>query len=735
MRRRWSGIGATALALCLSLAASAKAEQPAEAEGAGGLELPPAFAFLETLERVHTRTRSALWECKNVASALCPCVTIEGDAFNVVLVGVDARADQVRVAELRAGSDKGVWVARDVIFERGPESGPHATLGELRWREAGSAEVFRAEHVEADWGQATLQFDEVRWQSALLDVEPIASPSCEAAEHDGLDVAWPDASGMVVERAEFTRDEGWQLHGGRVAGRLPLARRVPVGERIGGLVPPALRVAPGGLQLELGYYVAAPSLLMRASIDSARIAGVGLSRVAQPVTCARDRCRLQALHLDAAFGGDDQAAVGVDGQLSVGDARRHLGVELETLRLWGESQAAAWRRRRLERNALLRDWRLQRAGVSWGGAHSALQISAAHADLPYAGANAGVRMQDASVVDLVYGGGVDLGALRADLRLSHTERRDAIARGRLGGAQIGVHRTFGDAGRVWIRPRLNLNLAWADVQMPDSTEPPPGPVSGTSADAMVDAGLALRARLGRVTHVLAPRVIAGRRQGAGDLSAFALPLEPGSDEEPTRLLQRDAAFNLAGAVVDQALIFGKGWALGVPLGVMLTDDGRAQNWQSTYQGSVRLVAPVLRKLVVRADAMCHGRCQSLSFAARVEVAWFGPIRSRHVLWRGRGYQPTSPFFDTRFRTDYVLGWHPALAADDAAVFHTSAFFATWRRWAGELRLHGDVQTPTERGGEVTLRYGWPELGWALSMKAAAWPVVGRWAGFVGFSLL
>lgn len=734
MTRRRAGIVAAALALSMSLASAAAAEQPESDQGAGGLQLPPAFAVLETLERVHNRTRSALWRCAGESESICPCVSLDNEREDVSLVGVDVRDDEVRIAELRARSSDALWVARDVVLERGPESGTRARLGELRWRGARDPSIFRAERTVADWGQSLLVSEQVSWRPGRSDVEQGKLSLCDAPSVGALDERWPDRSGVRLTEARFSRDEGWQLNGADVAGRLPVARRLPPAERVGGLVPPALRVAPGGAQLELGYFIAPSSLLMRASIDSARIAGVGLSRVAQPVTCAPDRCRLQALHLDAAFGGGLQTAVGLDGELSVGDARRHLGVSLETWRISGDSEAAAWRRRRLERNALLRDWRLQRAGVSWAGEASTLQISAAHADLPYAGEDASVDMPAASNLDLAYGGLVNLGAARADLRLYHSERRDALMNGRVGGAFLGVHRSFGDAGRVWVRPRLNLHLGWADGVLQNATEPPTGPVTRATADAIVDAGISLRARHGRVAHALAPRLVVGRRSRAGDrLETDAV----GSTTEvpELRLAQRDDDFNLAGAIVDQALLFGKGWALALPVGVMLTDNGRSEDWQTTYQGSLRLVAPVLRRLIVRADAMCHGRCEQLSFGARVEIAWFGPIRSRHVLWRGHGYQPASPFYDSRFRTGYVQGWQPELAQEDSSIFHTSAFVATWRRWGAELRLHGDVQTPTERGGELTLRYGWPELGWALSAKAAAWPVVGRWAGYVGFSLL
>ncbi|TXC78085.1 hypothetical protein FRC91_04975 [Bradymonadales bacterium TMQ1] len=734
MTRRRAGIGTAALALCLSLASVATAEQPDSDQGAGGLELPPAFAFLETLERVHNRTRSALWRCAGASEAICPCVSLDTDGEQVSLVEVDARGSELRVAELRVRSPQALWVARDVVFERGPGSHPRATLGELRWRGAHDPTIFRAERAFADWSQFLLEAHTVRWQHGLRDVERSELPLCDARSVDALDPSWPDSSGLRLEEVRFAGNEGWSLSGADVAGRLPVARRLPPGERVSGLVPPALRVTPGGAQLELGYFWAAPSLLMRASLDSAHIAGVGVSRVARPVTCASGRCRLQAFHLDAVFGRDAQTAVSLDGELSVGDARRHLGVALETWQVWGELEATSGHRRRLERNALFRDWRLQRAGVSWAGDASVLQISAAHADLPYVGSDASVEMPGASAVDLFYGGRMRFGAAHAELRLHHSERRDALMKGRFGEAFLGVHRSYGDAGRVWVRPRLNLHLGWADGMPGEATEPPTGPASRATADAIVDAGISLRAQLGPVAHALAPRLVVGRRSHVGErLDAQGMAHAP--DAPRLRLAQRDGDFNLAGAVVDQALHFGKGWALSLPLGVMLTDNGRAQHWQTTYQGSLRLVAPALRRLIVSVDAMCHGRCEQPSFGARMEIAWFGTLRSRHVFWRGYGYQPASPLFDSRLRTGYAQGWQPELARVDASTFYTSAVFATWRRWGAELRLHGDVQTLTERGGEFSLRYGWPELGWALSANAAAWPAAGRWAGYVGFSLL
>ncbi|RAL23654.1 hypothetical protein DL240_05705 [Lujinxingia litoralis] len=730
MRRPNRPLLMVVLALLMVPAMNAWAQSGDVATHSSALELPRADELMRVMERVRSRTRSPLWRCAPQDETSCTCVGIESSDWKIQLLDVRHRPESVSIAEVRALGRDQAWVAQEVVF------GDHdtITLHDLRWQGLDHPNILHASRAVAQGGSGELILEDVRWHRNPDAPPLLRAPHCQNDDAlTSLTSLEDGRAGLRLARARYFPGAGWTLQDARLGAFLKLGGDLAVNRRTSGVLPPTLRVGSSGAQVELGVASGRYPLLARVTLDDKRRAAAGLSYLTQPATCAGERCAQQAFGLDFGVTTAGAMALGADGALSLGGERNHLALRLEQHTLWGSNDAALWEGRRLEQGALLRDWRVQRAGASLGSEALSLQISAAHADLPYIEPTGASVPPGASELRVNFGGAVSLGSALADLRLTHLELNSTEFSGRLGLARFNVHRVFGNAGRLFVRPGLHAALGWWRGAGASDAADVVHHGGGASARVMIDAGLALRAQLGALSHAFSPRLLAGRQLHVG-----------GGAPDPTNVLDltpvlRGAPagnFNFAGPRIEQALDFDPGWRLEVPLSVIWFDEGAGRAWQPMYQGAVKLSGLLPRPLSVRLAAHCVVECSDPSLSARVDVTWFGPLRSRHVLERGPTHHLAGPLLGERLRSDLWAGWHPSSNnGAESTLFHTSAFFASWERWAAEMRLYGDVQLPAESGGELHLRYGWPELGWAFSLRAATWPATGRWASYLGVSLL
>lgn len=703
-----------------------------DVEGAG-LSLPAPDLFAAAGEATDTPLHAPGWTCSPPETTRCDCVPFVRGDFSVFLLEIDeASDDALRADEVVVVGPDSVLVA-DHLTATGDGRQTSVSLGPGIWVRDGESSLqlrFASATFELDGKQLTSSsLRHLRWESAAT--RPVAVESCDdiaelsaAVSEDGAALdRWATATGATRV------DDRWSVSGLDLAG-IPspgLPSSIPADEPLNGFLPPAIFVSSQGARLTGSYHLADPAVSLRAHIDSAPVAGAGIGRWSRSPLCSRDLCRARPLYFDLYAGPEGFDTAHIGGQFGAGDPRHHVTASTDGLSA-GASDYDPGQLERLSHDAFFRQWSMHRTGASFGGPNHDLFVGAALAHQGSGSFDVTDRFASTTRLWVDYGTRLTIGnASHADLRVQHAEFDigDDEA-GRLTRLSLGVDRTLGSPNRAFLRPALRGEMI---TEVADTSE---GAEAGSRGqfDALIDGGLAIRGQLASLDHVITPRAFIGRRLFAED----ALPARLPPTRAGRKALYPPGPFHFAGVALDQHLRSSHGRRLRFPLSTVAVDDGRGSDWIIDSRATVEYTSSdSASPVVVGLDTRCVDGCDASGIQARLQLSWTDAVETVHVAGRGVALHPAALSLDRRIRTG-ASRWHtptPDPFAGGGANFFSSSLRGQSSHWDAELRLLGELRSPSEGGLALTVERFWPQLGWGVALQTAAMGHDSQWVTMLG----